>query len=148
MGGHGGQHHGHQQKEVFENIFENSDVIQLNLGSVFQFYRRKEIWTILFYDVSKPDSRQLKDEYRTLAEKMFGIIKVGAIDCHEEEELCEEFAVYSHPEIKIFTESARDDGETFKGKKEWKAISNAAAAKMQSFVSIVTDENYEEFVNS
>jgi hypothetical protein len=33
----------------------------------------------------------LKDEYRLLAEKMYGIIKVGAIDCSEDEELCEEF---------------------------------------------------------
>ena len=69
----------------------NSDVIKLNLGSVFQFYRRQEIWTILFYDISKKESRDLKDEYNELASKMFGIIKVGAIDCHEEEELCEEF---------------------------------------------------------
>lgn len=61
---------------------------------------------------------------------MFGILKVGAIDCHEEEELCEEFSVYNHPEIKIFTENIHDDGETFKGKKIWKSISNAAAGKM------------------
>jgi hypothetical protein len=33
----------------------------------------------------------MKEEYQALASKMYGIIKVGAIDCHEEEELCEEF---------------------------------------------------------
>jgi hypothetical protein len=76
---------------VYEDIFENTDVIKLNLGSVFQFYRRSEIWAILFYDLTKEESRALKDEYTTLASKMYGIIKVGAIDCHEEEELCEEF---------------------------------------------------------
>ena len=77
---------------------------------------------------------------------MFGIIKVGAIDCGEEEELCEEFAVYDNPVIKIFTENANDDGEVHKGKKEWKAISNAAASKMQSFVSVVNTENYDGFI--
>ena len=51
----------------------------------------------MFYDVSKQDSRDLKDEYNELASKMFGIIKVGAIDCHEEEELCEEFQVFDTP---------------------------------------------------
>jgi len=61
---------------------------------------------------------------------MFGIIKVGAIDCHEEEELCEEFSVFEHPVIMIFTEDAKDDGLKHTGKKEWKSISNAAAAKM------------------
>ena len=51
----------------------------------------------MFYDVSKEDSRALADEYKLLAEKMFGIIKVGAIDCRDEEELCEEFSVFDHP---------------------------------------------------
>tara|TARA_B110000503_G_C6770163_1_gene259067 strand:+ start:367 stop:507 length:141 start_codon:yes stop_codon:yes gene_type:complete len=46
---------------------------------------------------------------------MFGIINVGAIDCRDEEELCEEFAVYDHPTIKIFTENGYDDGDDYKG---------------------------------
>jgi hypothetical protein len=33
---------------------------------------------------------------------MYGVIKVGAIDCQEDEELCEEFAVYDAPTIKVF----------------------------------------------
>lgn len=105
-------------------------MIKLNLQTVFQFYRRMEIWTILFYNISKKESRDLKEEYTTLASKMFGIIKVGAIDCHEEEELCEEFGVFDTPTIKIYTENAYDDGDKFNGKKEWKSISNAAAQKM------------------
>jgi hypothetical protein len=58
---------------------------------------------------------------------MFGIIKVAAIDCRDEEELCEEFSIYSTPTIKIFTENANDDGEIFRGKMEWKQISTSAA---------------------
>jgi hypothetical protein len=72
----------------------------------------------------------LKDEYTTLSEKMFGIFKIAAIDCLEDEELCEEFTVYETPTIKIFTEYASDDGEVYRGKLEWKSISAAAANKM------------------
>ena len=72
----------------------------------------------------------MKDEYKILAEKMFGIIKVGAIDCLQEEELCEEFSVFDAPVIMIFTESGNDDGLRFKGKNDWKSISSAASAKM------------------
>ena len=61
---------------------------------------------------------------------MFGIISVGAMDCFVEEELCEEFSVFDTPTIIIFTESMDDEGLIFKGKKEWKAISSAASAKM------------------
>ena len=51
--------------------------------------------------------------------------------------------MFETPTIKIFTENASDDGEVFRGKNDWKSISAAAANKMQSFVNIVTLENYE-----
>lgn len=85
---------------------------------------------ILFYESGQEASKNLKEEYKTLSEKMFGILKVAAMDCKAEEELCEEFGVYESPVIKIFTENSRDDGTKFEGKKEWKAISSAASKKM------------------
>ena len=86
----------------------------------------------MFYNHLNQESKDLKDEYITLAEKMFGILKVGAINCHVEEELCEEFSVYldKEPQVLIFTESVSDDGMKFTGKKQWKSISSAASAKM------------------
>jgi hypothetical protein len=46
----------------------------------------------------------------------------------------------------IFTENYSDDGESYKGNMDWKGISNYATKKMQSFVSVVTDENFEHFM--
>lgn len=56
----------------------------------------------MFYKSNDEESKKIKDEYRTLAEKMYGIIKVGAVDCMEDEELCEEFSVYSVPTLMVF----------------------------------------------
>lgn len=78
---------------------------------------------------------------------MYGIIKVGAIDCREDEELCEEFMVHSHPSIIVFQENYSDDGEKYIGERNWKSIANFATKKMQSFVSLVTFENYDQFVS-
>lgn len=78
---------------------------------------------------------------------MFGILKVGAIDCLKEEELCEEFGVFDSPVIKIYREASSDDGIKFTGKNNWKAISGQASSLMQSFVRVVNSENYESFVN-
>jgi hypothetical protein len=39
---------------------------------------------------------------------MYGITKIGAIDCLNEEELCEEFGVYDVPRVMIFSESFSD----------------------------------------
>ena len=44
---------------------------------MFKFYRRQSIWVLLFYDVSKEDSQVLKDEYKELANKMFGFSAIN-----------------------------------------------------------------------
>lgn len=101
---------------------------------------------ILFYKPAEESSKKLKDEYRMFSEKMYGIIKVGAVDCSEDEELCEEFSVYQYPTMMVFQENYSDDGERYTGDMNWKSIANFATKKMQSFVSIVTSENYESFI--
>ena len=74
------------------------------------------------------------------------MIKVGAIDCLQEEELCEEFSVYQVPSILIFSENMSDDGEKYSGEMKSDSIMNAAAKKMQSFVSTVSETNYDSFI--
>lgn len=58
-----------------------------------------------FFNPKIKKCQDFKDEYIKVAEKMYGIIKVGAIDCTKEEELCEEFGVFDIPQLMIFTES-------------------------------------------
>ena len=78
---------------------------------------------------------------------MYGIVKIGAIDCGEDEELCEEFTVYDVPKILVFTENLADDGDAFRGEKiDHKSISKFATDKMQNFVSVVTESNYESWI--
>lgn len=103
---------------------------------------------MLFYKPGDEECKKLKDEYRALAEKMYGIVKVGAIDCSEDEELCEEFAQYSVPTMIIYQENYNDEGEKYTGKMDWKSIANFATKKMQSFVSLITSETYEQFVST
>jgi DnaJ family protein C protein 16 len=86
------------------------------------------------------------DEYKRLAEKLYGIIKVGAIDCLSEEELCEEFGVFEHHLIMIFNENYSDDGTRYRGEMTVDKIANAAVKDMQSFVSSVNKENLSSFL--
>lgn len=119
MGGGGGGHrHQQEEPEKNEDMFEHTDVITLNLGSVFQFYRRQEIWILYFFNAQKQECKDFKDEYVALAEKLYGIVKVGAIDCKNDEELCEEFSIYDVPVVMIYSENFSDDGDRYKGKLE------------------------------
>lgn len=82
---------------MIPDLFENSDVHSLDLSKVFQFYRRQEIWIIYFFNPKLEECKSFKEKYVNVAERLYGVIKVGAIDCLQEEELCEEFSVYQVP---------------------------------------------------
>lgn len=62
----------------------------MEIGSLSKFLRRQEVWVILFYKSNQQQSIKLKDMYKDLASKYYGIFKVAAIDCAEEEELCQD----------------------------------------------------------
>ena len=121
-------------------------MIGIDLSGVSRFYRRQEIWIIYFFNPKLEECKKFKEEYVNISERLYGIIKVGAIDCLNEEELCEEFSVYQVPSILIFSDHFSDDGEKYSGEMDATSIMNAAAKKMQSFVSVVTDDNYDSFV--
>lgn len=46
----------------------------------------------------------------------------------------------------VFTENAKDEGERFRGDMKWNTIANAGAKKMQNFVSVVSESNFESFM--
>jgi DnaJ family protein C protein 16 len=100
-----------------------------------------------FFNPKLQECKDFKEAYVSISEKLYGMIKVGAIDCLKEEELCEEFSAFDIPQILIFTEATDDDGERYRGEMKAEKIINAAAKKMQNFVSSVNEANYDSFVD-
>lgn len=103
------------------------------------------MWIIFFFKTDNPECQKIKEEYKTLSNKLYGIVRVAAIDCDEDEEMCEEFTIYDVPKIIAFTENYRDDGEKYTDKYDWKKMSSFVTKKMQDFVSVVTLNNYNDF---
>ena len=118
----------------------------MGVATMSQFYRRQEIWTIYFYDPKKNECQQFKDKYIDMAKDLYGAIKVAAIDCVREEELCEEFNVSKVPQILIFSDNASDTGEKYTGEMTANSLMEAVVKKMQNHVKPVTDDNYQSFI--
>ena len=137
-----------QPQQKAEKLFKNTDVIELDLGNLNQLYRRTTIWMVNFYHHGNQQSKGLKDEWVTLSDKLFGIIKVAAVSCADEEELCEEFNIKAHSTIVYFPENTAQEHEIYKGEKTYKAVSDFAVQRMQSFVRLVTASNLEEYFAS
>lgn len=116
FGGGGG---GHQQRreQVYEDLWDQSDVFELRMNTLSSFYRRNEVWLVFFYKYNDKSVLNYKDVYREVAEKLYGIVKVAAINCHEDAEdaLCEDFEVYDTPKILVFPANSRTEPKMFNG---------------------------------
>lgn len=138
----------HQQEEEREvEHFANTDVIQLKMNNISKLYARKEIWFVLFFKPQDREFKQLQEMFKELAEKTYGIFKIGAVNCKFDEEICEEFSVHSTPTIVYFPESSNQE-EIYKGIKTTAEIFKFGASKMQSFVRIVNKDNYGDYATS
>lgn len=147
FGGPGGQGFGQQQQQKVKDPFEDIEVTKIDMNTLSTFYRRSKVWVMLFYKPASKKTAELATEFKTLVDKMYGVIEVGVVDCDENEEICEELKVLKTPTIKIYTEKVMDQGEVYKGKHTWKAISKYATDKIEHLVSLVTDSNYQDFMS-
>jgi curved DNA-binding protein CbpA len=145
--GRGQRHQGHFQQEEQEekDYFENTDVINLKMDNLSKLYRRKEIWFVFFYKSNDKEFESIKDMWKILAEKSYGMFKIAAVNCKSDEEICEEFSVRQTPLIVYFPDSSEDE-EVYRGIKKWEDIFNYGAKRMQSFVRIINKDNYGDFI--
>jgi DnaJ family protein C protein 16 len=137
-----------QQGEQHEDLWAMSDVTELTMAELSKYYRRNEVWIIFFYKSNERESKNLKDLTRDLATRLFGIVKVAAINCvpDRDEALCEEFVMYDTPKYVIVPANFKAEPITHEGLLTYERISAAAINQMESFVSLVNDENYDSFL--
>lgn len=147
-GGHGHHHRHHFQEEQEEkNHFENSDVLNLKMESLTKLYRRQQIWFVLFFKSDNRNFKELQEMWKTLAEKVYGIFTIAAVNCKSDEEICDEFSVRETPIIVYFPETGQDE-EVYRGLKKWEDIFKFGSQKMQNFVRVVNSDNYGDFVTA
>jgi curved DNA-binding protein CbpA len=143
----GRRQHMHQQEEEEKNYFENTDVINLKMNNLSKLYGRSQIWFVLFFKANDKEFESMREMWKTLAEKSYGIFKIAAVNCKFDEEICEEFNIRSSPLIVYFPESS-DNEEVYRGIKKWEEIFKFGAVKMQSFVRSINSGNYGDFITS
>ncbi|KRX02093.1 Thioredoxin-like fold [Pseudocohnilembus persalinus] len=77
------------QKQQMKNAFKGSEVKNIDLEGLSQFFRREEVWLILFYEPGSVDQRVI-ESWREMAEKKRDIYVFAAVNCAEEEDICED----------------------------------------------------------
>ncbi len=129
-------------EEFASNMFQNTKVVVLSMDSIKSFYRKKEMWFILYY-VNNLECREFIELWKTFAVKVEGIFKAAAVNCAKDEELCEEFGVQGAPSISIFNEKGKE--EKIEGALNEKNLFNLGASRMKHFMKKVNKKTYKKF---
>lgn len=134
--------------DLDEGYFNDTDVIRLNLKNYMKLVKRKEIWLVLFYKEGDKDLEKLILEWKYLASKSYGVHKIAYVSCRADNEICEKFEVKTTPQILFYGEGGYGltQSEEYKGRKNWKDIFTFASNSMISFVRVLDEDNYNEFL--
>lgn len=89
-------------------------------------------------------------EYKKAAEKLAGMVIVGAVDCDVEENkgLCGSFGIQGFPTIKVFSAGVKGMPMDYQGPRTAAAIVKEGISKVKSFLKKCDANGFDEFVSS
>ena len=127
-----------------KDYFKNSKVIHLKMKNLSSLISRKNIWFVYFYS---PGDQNYEKYVKTMIEfgdKTQGLFNAGAVNCVEDEEICEEYDVSKTPSIVFFSENEKEYSN-YGGKVDFNSLFSFATKKMSYYVNEVTKENLNTF---
>lgn len=108
------------------------------------------LWIIEFYAPWCGHCKNLAPEYDKAATNLKGLVKLGAIDCDKEQQLCGGFGIKGFPTIKVFRPSGDASKpptpEDYNGPRTAAGIANYATEMMPSYVTSLTKKNHDQFL--
>ena len=130
-----------------KNFFENSDVLHLKMENLSKLLSRRKIWFVYFFKSKDEGFQETKQKIIDIASQTYGIFNFGAVNCKEDEEICEDYQVYSTPKLIYFPDSGNDE-EEYKGKIDFQSIFKYGSKLMQNFVRVINKDNYNDFITT
>jgi hypothetical protein len=146
---HHNQHKARQEyhQSMVTDHFANTDILILNEQSLPRFLRRYQVWIVLFYRSQDAEmTTGLKEMVQDLNTKFYGIFTVSAVNCDQDEKICDQYRASNTPEIHGFPSDFSHDGVRYTGDKVTPKVAGFAVGLMQNFVSVVTAETLPKFL--
>lgn len=141
-GGRGGEDEGPEK-----DFFDNTDVVTLKMNNLSKILSRRKIWYVYFFRSKDEGFKEYMETFKDIASKTYGIFEFGAVNCRDDEEICDEYSVHSTPKLFYFPDSGKDE-EEYTGKLEFQSILKFGSRQMQNFVRIINKDNYNDFLSS
>lgn len=115
----------------------SDDVVELTANNFDRLVvKSDEVWVVEFYAPFCGHCRNLVPEYKKAATALKGVIKVGGVNCEQEQGLCGQHGVRGYPSIKIFGANKRSPSD-YNGQRTAKDIAESALAEAKKKIKNV-----------
>jgi len=142
---------------IVSSLASKSNVVRLtkdNFSSTV--FTSDHLWLVEFYAPWCGHCKALAPEWEKAATNLKNLVKVGAVDCDVEKELCGLYEIRGFPTIKVFPAKRVDNPhqkgapykkpEDYQGARQAASIVNYALSLQPSFVTSVSSKNEEDFL--
>nr|XP_012150041.1 PREDICTED: dnaJ homolog subfamily C member 10-like isoform X1 [Megachile rotundata]XP_012150042.1 PREDICTED: dnaJ homolog subfamily C member 10-like isoform X1 [Megachile rotundata] len=133
----------------YENDFElyanDPEIIKLNNNDYFEsVINTEKAWIINFYSPMCSHCHRLAPVWRKLAKEFDGVVRIGAVNCEDEWQLCHQIPIQSYPTLMYYPKYSKD-GERYRGEKTYTAITDFILNNLEVDIHEI-DESLENFI--
>jgi DnaJ family protein C protein 16 len=142
----GQQQQGRGRKGGMQNkdYFKKTKVLTLKMKNLTLLLSRKNIWFVYFFRQGDQNFEQYVKAMIEFADKTQGLFNGGAVNCIEDEEICDEYEVQKTPSIVFFGENENDYSK-YGGKIDFNSLFNYATKRMSYYVNEVSKDKLNDF---
>ncbi|KAM9965174.1 hypothetical protein ACTFIW_004979 [Dictyostelium discoideum] len=139
-------------ESTFGFYTDNSNVINLTKKNFQQqVLNSQQNWMVEFYAPWCGHCKSLKPEYEKVSNNLKGLVKIGAINCDEEKELCGQYQIQGFPTLKFFSTNPKTgkkgQPEDYQGARSASEIAKFSLSKLPSnHIQKVSQDNINKFL--
>lgn len=133
-----------------ENLYDDSDVVELTSETWKPFItQRDEPWLVQFYKPNNDDCVEIQNEYRQVGQTFKDFLKVGAVNCRQQQDVCRKASVTDYPGVRWFPEENEKPPEIFEGLINAKLLGKFVSSSLKDFSTILSEKRkMREWVDS
>ncbi|XP_046833156.1 dnaJ homolog subfamily C member 10-like isoform X1 [Vespa crabro] len=127
---------------------DDPQVVTLNRNDYFEnVLNSDKMWLVNFYSPMCSFCHHLAPIWRKIAEELEGVIKVGAVNCEDDFQLCHQIGIAAYPSL-FYIPKNSTNGRLYTGERTHKAIINFVLNKLDVNIPEISSSDWKRFIEN
>ncbi|XP_014614550.1 PREDICTED: dnaJ homolog subfamily C member 10-like [Polistes canadensis] len=127
---------------------DDPQVVTLNRNDYFEnVFNSEKMWLVNFYSPMCHFCHHLAPIWRKLAEEFEGVIKVGAVNCEDDFQLCQQIGITGYPAL-LYIAKNSTSGRQYTGERTHNAIKDFILNKLYINIPEISLSNWKRLIKN